>query len=527
MRPSENNYRLDGISINDYSNDGPGGVLGNLAGVDAIQEFSVITTDYTAEYGKTSGGVINAITRSGTNQLHGDAYEFLRNDALDAANFFDNSNDVVKPPFSRNQFGASLGGPIRKDKTFGFFNYEGLRQSLSTTLTSTVPSANARNGDLSTGTVTVSPLVQPYLALWPEPNGQTLGAGDTAQFHYNNIQSGTEDFYTGRIDHKLSEKDNLSGSFQYDFSQNLSPDSFDYNLWHYKNSRPFTSIEETHIFSPTLVNSARFGFNRNGVLVNISSINPLTLDPSLEIEPGRGAPSINVSGITGYSGPNGNVTYDLGWNNFQAYDDAFLSRGAHSLTFGFAFNRMEFNDLFRFSTAGSFSYGSLQSFLTNAAPTSFGAQISSLTPRGLRESLFGGYIQDDWRLRPSLTLNLGLRYEFVTVPTEAQNKVASLRSLTDSAPHVGSPYFSNPTLKDFDPRVGLVWDPFHDGKTAVRAGFGIFDVLPLLDYFMIVDMATYPFNVTLSDSNPRPGPSRQRPLAPSRPTFPRRSVTSA
>ena len=501
VRPSENNYRLDGISINDYSNDGPGSVLGNLAGVDAIQEFSVITTNYTAEYGKTSGGVINAITRSGTNQLHGNAYEFLRNDALDAANFFDNKNGVNKPPFRRNQFGASLGGPIRKDKTFVFFNYEGLRQSLSTTLTSTVPSANALNGVLSTGTVAVDPLVKPYLALWPAANGQTLGTGDTAQFHYVNVQSGTENFYTGRIDHKLSEKDNLSGSFQYDFSQNLSPDSFNDNLWHYKNSRPFGSIEETHVFSPTLVNSVRFGFNRNGVLVNITPVNPLTLSPSLKIIPGRGAPSINVTGITGYSGPYGNVTYDLGWNNFQAYDDAFLTRGKHSLKFGVAFNRMQFNDLFNFSTSGSFSYGSLKAFLTNAAPSSFGAQISTLTPRGLRESLFGGYLQDDWRLRPNLTLNLGLRYEFVTVPTEAQNKVASLLSLTDSAPHMGAPYFSNPTLKDFDPRVGLVWDPFHDGKTAVRAGFGIFDVMPLLNDFMIVDMGTYPFNVTLSTSN--------------------------
>ena len=500
VRPSENNYRLDGISINDYSNDGPGGVLGNLAGVDAIQEFSVITTNYTAEYGKTSGGVINAITRSGTNQLHGDAYEFLRNDALDAANFFDNKNGVTKPPFRRNQFGASVGGPVRKDKTFGFFNYEGLRQSLSTTTTSTVPSTNARNGILSTGSVTVDPQVKPYLALWPQANGPALGSGDTARFFYVNVQSGSGNFYTGRVDHKFSDKDSLSGTFQEDISRMLTPGGFNNILWHYKNSRPFASLEETHVFSPTLVNTVRFGFNRNGAPVFITPIDPLTVDTSLGIVPGKGAPAISVSGITGYSGPDGNVTYNFGWNAFQLYDDAFLTRGSHSLKFGAAFNRFESNNLFRYRTTGVFSYGSLKSFLTNAAPNSFTAQVSPPTPRGLRQSLFGGYIQDDWRVRRNLTVNLGLRYEIVSVPTEVQNKVAALRSLADSAPHVGSPYFSNPTFKDFDPRVGLVWDPFHDGRTAIRAGFGIFDVMPLTSEFLRVDMSTYPLNVTLSTS---------------------------
>ena len=173
-RPTQNNYRLDGISFNDYTNGAPGSVLSNLTGVDAIAEFSVLTSNYSAEYGRTSGGVINAITKSGTDQFHGDAYEFLRNSALDARNYFDGPK---VPPFRRNQFGGSIGGPIVKKKTFFFFNYEGLRQSLSSTSVNVVPSDNARQGILSTGNVTVDPLVAPFLTFWHRPNGAVLRSG--------------------------------------------------------------------------------------------------------------------------------------------------------------------------------------------------------------------------------------------------------------------------------------------------------------------------------------------------------------
>src|SRR6516165_10566473 len=161
-RPQQNNYRLDGISINDFSNGGPGSILGGNLGVDAIEEFSVLTSNYSSEYGKTAGGVVNAVTRSGTNQFHGTAYEFLRNNALDARNFFDSTI----PPFRRNQFGAGAGGPIRKDRAFFFGDYEGVRQSKGITQFDTVPSAAARAGNLSTGTITVDPSVQKYLGMY-------------------------------------------------------------------------------------------------------------------------------------------------------------------------------------------------------------------------------------------------------------------------------------------------------------------------------------------------------------------------
>src|ERR1700694_863292 len=167
-RPAQNNYRLDGTSINDYSNSAPGSVLGTDLGSAAVAEFSVLSSNYPAEYGRSSGGVINAITRSGTNEFHGSVYEFIRNSALDASNFF----DITKPPFKRNQFGATAGGPILKDRTFIFGNYEGLRQSLGVTQSSTVPTATARAGQLAVSNqeFTVAPAVIPYLPIWPDPN---------------------------------------------------------------------------------------------------------------------------------------------------------------------------------------------------------------------------------------------------------------------------------------------------------------------------------------------------------------------
>src|SRR6266566_6360500 len=175
-KPVQNNYRLDGISLNDYANGAPGSVVGQALGVDAIQEFSVITSNYSTEYGRTSGGVVNAVTRSGTNQFHGSAYEFLRNSALDARNFFD---PQTIPPFKRNQFGASAGGPIKKDRTFIFGDYEGIRQSKGVATSAHVPSDAARAGQLSTGTVVVDPAVAKYLAFWPKatttPPGSDVG----------------------------------------------------------------------------------------------------------------------------------------------------------------------------------------------------------------------------------------------------------------------------------------------------------------------------------------------------------------
>jgi hypothetical protein len=232
-RPQQNNYRLDGISIEDFANGGSGSVLGGNVGVDSIEEFSVLTSNISAEYGRTSGGVINAVTRSGTNQFHGSAYEFLRNSALDAANFFDNAGGIQKPPFKRNQFGASAGGPIRKDKIFIFGDYEGIRQSKGIANLVNVPSDAARNGFLTypgatadptlfppsgdcipTGVtdqcqVTVSPSVQKYLPFWP--TATSAGSGpNLGSFTFAGQQVVNENFFTVRVDDKISDKDSLA-----------------------------------------------------------------------------------------------------------------------------------------------------------------------------------------------------------------------------------------------------------------------------------------------------------------------------
>ena len=209
-RPDQNNYRLDGVSINDYSNGAPGSVLGDNLGVDAVEQVSVLGSNYPAEYGRTTGGVINAVTRSGTNAFHGSVYEFLRNSALDARNFF----DATIPPFKRNQFGGSLGGPIQKDRTFVFADYEGLRQSLGVTHVDTVPSMAARRGMLSTGSVRVDPAISRYLeAFYPLPNGPLLGSGDTGIFSFAGQQVTTENYFTTKIDRKLSERDSFSATY--------------------------------------------------------------------------------------------------------------------------------------------------------------------------------------------------------------------------------------------------------------------------------------------------------------------------
>jgi outer membrane receptor protein involved in Fe transport len=478
-RPQQNNYRLDGVSLNDYANGAPGSVLGGNLGVDAIQEFSVLTSNYSAEYGKTSGGVVNAITRSGTNQFHGIAYEFLRNSALDARNFFDQGSI---PPFKRNQFGAGAGGPIRKDRTFVFGDYEGIRQSKGITSVDTVPSLAARAGNLSTGTVRVDPSVQKYLALYHLPNGPILPPGDKGIFTFAAQQVINENFLTFRIDHKFSEKDSLFGTYLYDDSPYNAPDNLNDVLLGSHTNRQFVVLEENHILSPSVVNSVRFGFNREGVANNqaLRAINPAAADPSLAAVPGTFATGISASGISTFMGGlGGSSPWDYGWNSFQVYDDAFLTRSVHSVKFGVAFERMQMNLIAYSDQNGSFHFGSLTNLLTNKPQRFLAASPGLLTPRGIRQSLLGGYVQDDWRWRPNLTLNLGLRYEMTTVPTEVQGKLSNLVHITDAQPHLGDPFFSNPTLRNFEPRLGFAWDPFRNGKTAVRGAFGVFDVLPL------------------------------------------------
>jgi hypothetical protein len=513
-RPTQNNYRLDGLSINDYGNGGPGSVIGGNLGVDAIQEFSVLTGNYSAEYGRTSGGVVNAISKSGTNAFHGDIYEFLRNDKLDAEDYFSNASGVKKAALKRNQFGGAAGGPIRKDRTFIFGDYEGIRQSKGVSgVTYIVPSDAARLGNLASGTkVNVAPAITKYLALYPHANGPVTG--DKGVYTPHGVQIVKENYYTFRVDHKISDKDSLFGTFMSDKTPFNQPDALENLNILSQTTRYITALEESHIFSPTLVNSARLGFNRNAV-INYkpqSAINPASADTSLGAFPNVENPSTRIGGGFATLGPGLHAGYTLhNWNSYQFYDDAFLTRGTHSLKFGFALEHMQYNYFQNYNPLGIWRFSSLTNFLTNQPTSLEGGLPERLNPRGLRQTLYGGYVQDDWRVFPHLTLNIGLRYEMTTLINEVQGKITNLANLTSPLPYCGTSdpsltlvfgkpgctgvasYYNNPTKLDFEPRFGFAWDPRGDGKMAVRGGFAIFDVLPLPGYFFSQQSIQTPF----------------------------------
>jgi len=493
-RPQQNNYRLDGVSLNDYANGAPGSVLGGNLGVDAIQEFSVLTSNYSAEYGKTSGGVVNAITRSGTNNFHGSAYEFLRNSVFDARNYFEDPT-LPKAPFKRNQFGGEVGGPIIQNKTFFFVDYEGIRQAKSIPNFDVVPSPEIRQ------TVT-NPEILKYLALYPIPASCGM---DTCTFIFNGNQVVNENYVTARGDHRFSDKDSLFGTYLYDRTPYTSPDSFGNVGLSTLSSRQIVAVEEAHSFTQTFVNAVRFGYNHSHVDndASVKALNPAAADTSLAAFAGRNAAVVNVNGLSSLSGGvHGLPTYLYRWNSFQIYDDAFLNRGKHSIKFGGTYEKMLLQVTALTDPNGIWFFNSLPDFVANN-PTKFqGGIASSLTPRNLRQSIYGVYVQDDWRWKSNVTFNLGLRYEMSTVPTETDGKIANLRKLTDPLPVCGTsatncsgtgPFFYNPTYHNFEPRLGFSWDPLKTGKMAVRGGIGLFDVLPLPYQFILLTTQAAPF----------------------------------
>ena len=500
-RPTQNNYRVDGISIMDQFNSGPGTQLGGNLGVDAVQEFSVITNNYSAEYGKTSGGVINAITRSGVNQLHGTAFMFIRDEGFDARGPFD---PATIPPFHRDQYGGSLGGPIKKDKMFFFGDYEGIGQVKTTSNVATVPSLNAHSGIIqytttppsgctvvtsTTCQLTVSPAIQEAMALFRSPNAGEIAGTDTGLYNFgaNTVQN--ENFYFGRFDWTIGSKDKMDMTYNFDRNPQSSPDSLNLLQTDSIVSHHLATIEETHIFSSSVVNSARFGFARfastGAIISQILNNVPAMTDPSLALVPGlKGSALFTISGITSSANTPGGVgslnSSFSDFNSFQFYDDIFWTKGVHSIKFGGVVERDQENYINDTQPGGTFKFGSVSAFLNNLPSTVSSAIPGTLSPRSPRVTVYGAYMQDDWRIRPNLTLNIGLRYEMATVIKETNGKITTLLTPFDATPHTGDPYYPNSTKKNFEPRVGFAWDPFKNGKTSVRGGFGLFDVLPLL-----------------------------------------------
>jgi hypothetical protein len=471
-------YLLDGTVVNDHSTNGPGSAAQESLGVEGILEFRLLTHNFTAEYGRNSGAVMSAVTRSGTNEFHGSAYEFVRNNLFDARNFF---NPGALPAFRRNQFGASFGGPLRKNRVFFFVNYEGLRQRQGTTITATVPDAQARTGAVpdpvthALTSVPLSSIAVPYLKLYPLPNGTIFGDG-TGQFVRTQSIPTNEDYAMERMDFRSSDKDTFYWRYVHDRSDTLAPAAIPPFASTTTGTNHFVVLSETHIFSAASLNEFRFGFNRT----DPTFLGTTSIDPTLSFIPGLPFGTIQFStasvGSTQLSnlGNNSKVPQDFVQNLYQSTDSFSIVRGAHSLKFGADVERIQLNLHEGDPTLGVYTFGGLLPLLA-AQPSRFDFLLlggDSTTIRGWRRTMFGWFLQDDFHVRPNLTLNLGFRHEFITSPYEVNGRSANLRQITDPISTLGPP-FEAPRA-NFAPRVGLAWDPTGSGKTSIRLGVGIF-----------------------------------------------------
>ncbi len=474
-----NVYLLDGTLLNDFTNGPAGSAASTVLGTETIREFRVEVNSYSAEFGRNFGGQINAISKSGTNQFHGSLFEFLRNDNMDARNFFDRE-PLGKPEFKRNQFGGTIGGPIVKDKTFFFFGAEAFRQRLGRTISTIVPDEKARQGILTTRNaqgqivdtqITINPAVKPYLDLYPLPNGPQLagGVGNLSQYFFNFRERLDQEYIQGRIDHNLTNRQLIFARFTYDNADQFLPTDFPQFPRSFISRNQFATVEHAWVINARTINTARFGFSRTRIGQDVQADIPSGIQPFV---PGRLVGDIDIGGVPRF-GPQVSVNVQLTQNVFSFNNSLVHTRGKHLLKFGGMAERYQDNMVNPTFSLGIYNFPDLRAFLENRPNRFIGLTPEAQFDRYWRFTLFGFYAQDDYKIRQNLTINLGLRYEFTTMPEDIYGRDISLRNLTDSAVTPG-PLYENPTYKNISPRFGFAWDINGDGKTSLRGGYGLY-----------------------------------------------------
>ena len=504
-----NNYLLDGTPIVNFLGAVTSSVTGSTLGVDGILEYRVLTLSFGAEYGTSMGSQTVMVSKSGTNQVHGTLFEFLRNSDLDARNFFDLKSvatgaDFRLPPFKRNNFGGSLGGPIKKDKTFIFGVYEGLRQRLGATPISTVmaPGCHGAAGATitnaacpqlgATASVQISPVTAPLLAIFPNPNLPKN------QLTFPETIPSREDYWQVRVDHIFSQNDKIFGRYTFDDASapglNVYPGFTNFTV----SREQFATLSEDHVFTPAIMNSFRLSYSRPKKAFGYG--NDFS-GPQFSFIPGMPIGGIAIGGLTATQTANPNLQKA---NVYLLGDDLFYTHGRHSLKMGTLFAHYQQVVNLGNQIWGTVTFPNVASFL-QAQPSTYGALTpGSIYGRDWRFYVFGNYLQDDLRLSSNLTLNLGLRYEFATQIREAHGHSSALPNiLTDSQVTVGIP-FKNASLKNVSPRVGFAWDIKGNGKTVVRGGVAVLYDTPtnLGNALNSLATGTPPFSSQTTVANP-------------------------
>ena len=517
-RPQQNMFLLNGVEFTGAAENNmqPGGSSQQLLGVDAVREFNVLRDSYGPEYGKRPGGQVTIVTQSGTNELHGSLYEFVRNNGLDAPNYFDRGS---APPFQRNQFGAALGGPIRTNKTFLFGNYEGLRQHLHQTSVAFVPDNASRASAL--------PAVQPLLNLWPQSPIEACNPACGIAEHFSSpLQTIREDFGTVRLDHNLSSGDSLFAVYTIDDGDDFTETVLDpYSSDILRLREQVFSLDETHSFSASTVNVARVGYSRAGYFFTgeptpgtpAASISGFLVGHQVGAVVVGGSTASNPQAAIGLAGSNNGSNLRIARNLFTFEDRFAMTRGRHQLTFGAWFQPFQSNETIALSQYGQATFSSLTNFLQGSMSSFLWAP--SPTEMNWR-SVFGAwYAEDVFRVSPRLRLSLGFRDEFTTGWNEAHGRAANYtftNGVISNTPHIGDSLFTTNNARFLpQPRIGLAWSPFHD-KTVVRAGFGMYnDLQDALGYRADQNA---PFNPVYSvGSATTPFPVSSLPIDPSAP----------